>query len=169
MWLTEPPHCVQGRWPHSRDWEGSEGAFWCWNSLGHGPQQLPSLLYGWDRVEEHGERNVKAHSVPSVHLQQMFPKEHCPTGSAHSSPQAALDSDDPCTKFSGKPQVVPSCAQKTPNLQSLGFHFLSYRGDCLMDQAITHYDLLCHVKLGNVFPGCIWITAGHMGRGFLGL
>lgn len=75
-----------------------------------------------------GRGNVKAHSVPSVHLQQMFPKEHCPAGSARSSPQAALDSDDPCTKFSRKPQVVPSCAQKTPNLQGLGFHFLSYRG-----------------------------------------
>lgn len=87
-------------------------------------------------MEERGERKVKARSVPSVHLQQMFPEERCPAGSAHSSLQADLDSDDPCTKFSRKPGVVLSCAQKTLNLQSLGFHFIQ-RGCDFMDEALA--------------------------------
>lgn len=38
-----------------------------------------------------------------------------------------------------------------------------------MDEAIAHCDLLCGVRQGSVFPGCVRIAAGHMWRGILGL
>lgn len=38
-----------------------------------------------------------------------------------------------------------------------------------MDEAIAHCDLLCCVRQGSLFPGCMWIAAGHVGKDVLGL
>lgn len=144
--------------------ERTQGASWSWNSLRHGPQQLPSLLYGWERLEEHGERKVKAHSVPSVHLQQMFPEEHCPAGSAHSCFGLWWPLYKIFQETTGSPVLCPENPQFTKSWLSL---FVVQRG---LPHGWSNHSLWFIVPCQETSSlAACGLQLGTWGRGILGL
>lgn len=133
---------MQGRRPSSCGGEGL-GSLLTEDSPWQGTQQLPSLPtllpYGREKVEERGQRRVKACSVPPSISSRCFLRSAVQLALLPAAPRQLWTLMSLVQNHPETTDIPVSCAQKTRNLQSLGFDFSSYREDVIsgMRQPLT--------------------------------